>query len=278
MEAVESQSPQTSAPAIERQRSTIEFPYTDLDNAVEIAQGVHRAGGPSCEVDQLAAALDAKVDGGNFRLRLSGARLHGLIAGERGGKVVLTELGQQVVDPQRSRSAKVAAFLNVPLYQKVYEQFKGNLLPPQPALERVIESMGVGSKVRDRARQVLMRSAKQAGFLDHAPDRLVKPSMRGDRDEPAPATAHAASAPPHHTENDGGRRHAGGGGSGGGRQHPLIQGLMMTLPEPGSEWDGRSQVNWLLMAASIFKIIYTEQVPSTITISQETTGGTMSAT
>ena len=62
----------------ERQQSTIEFAYTDLDGAIEVANGVHRGGGPSCEYEQLAAELHSEAKGGHFRLRVSGARLFGL--------------------------------------------------------------------------------------------------------------------------------------------------------------------------------------------------------
>lgn len=251
----------------ERQQSTIEFPYTDLDNAIELAQGVHRGGGPSCELEQLAAELGAEAKGGNFRLRISGARLYGLVTSERGGRVALTDLGQQVIDPSKTKQAKVAAFLSVPLYQKVYEQFKGSLLPPAPGMERAIEGMGVGAKVKERARQVMMRSAKQAGFLDHAPDRFVKPSLRTDGEDASGSAAPSGASINEikHTDKHplGGGT---GGGGGGGRQHPLIQGLLMTLPEPGQEWSGQDRVNWLTMASSIFKMIYTENAPSAITI------------
>jgi hypothetical protein len=273
MEAIQSL-PKEEPPATERQQSTIEFCYTDLDNAIEVAQGVHRAGGPSCELEQLAAELGAEAKGGNFRLRISGARLFGLVVSERGSRVALTELGRQIIDPSKAKLARVSAFLTVPLYQRVYEQFKGSLLPPTPGIERAIEGMGVGAKVKERARQVMMRSAKQAGFLDHAPDRLVKPSLRADtEDTAAGAAAGAASV----NDIKGADKSLGGGsgGSGGGRQHPLIQGLLMTLPEPGQEWSGQDRVNWLTMAASIFKMIYTEQPQSTISIS--VSGGTTSA-
>jgi hypothetical protein len=266
----------------ERQQSTIEFAYTDLDGAIEVASGVHRGGGPSCEYEQLAAELHSEAKGGHFRLKVSGARLFGLVSHERGGRVSLTDLGRQIIDPLRSRQARVAAFLNVPLYQKVYEQFKGSLLPPTPGLERAIESMGVGTKVKERARQVMLRSAKQAGFFEHTPDRMVKPSLRLDGDDQP--SIHGNSSPSAQSLDQGGGATTGsaqvggsGGGGGGGRQHPLIQGLLMTLPEPGKEWTAQERVNWLTMAASIFKMIYTDSAPSNIQISNNS-GGATSAT
>ena len=263
----------TPEPEAGRQQSTIEFAYTDLDGSIEVVQGIHRAGGTSCEYDQLAAEMKAQPTGGNFRLRVNGAKLFGLVLSERSGRVGLTDLGRQIIDPEHSRQARAMAFLNVPLYKQVYEQFKGSVLPPIPGLERAIEEMGVGSKVKKRARQVMLRSAKQAGFFEHAFNRMVMPSgsrLQANERHDAAAPAPAADRTDDH------RRGVHGGGSGGGHQHPLIQGLLLTLPEPGHEWPAQERVNWLTMASSIFKMIYTEQSPSVISITAE--GGTTSAT
>lgn len=257
----------------ERERSTIEFPYTDLDSAVEVAKGVHSTGGNACDYDQLAAELKMEAKGGGFRLRVTSARTFGLITYDRGGRITLSELGRQVVDPQQERASRVAAFLAVPLYSRVFEQFKGSPLPPQAGLERAIESMGVGPKVKDKARQVLQRSAKQAGFFDAAPDRLVKPTIRTEG-QPV-GGGNGLAAEPHREESHPRHRH---GGSGGGGQHPLIQGLLMTLPEPGGEWAAQERVNWLVMANSIFTMIYKgDAAPISIAVASKP-GGSQSAT
>lgn len=235
----------------DREQSTIEFPYTDLDNAVEVVRAVHAAGGTACEYDQLAAQLNVEAKGGGFRLRVNGARTYDVITYERGGRISLTELGRQLIDPHTERVARMNAFLSVPLFLKVYEQFKGGPLPPQAGLERAVESMGVGSKVKDRARQVLLRSAKQAGFFEHAADRLVKPSIK----EQAGSKADAADKTDDDKRDPGGRS-GGGGAGGGGPGHPLISGLLLTLPQPGEEWSYEDRYNWLNMANSIFKMVY----------------------
>lgn len=236
----------------ERERSTIAFPYADLDSVVEVVKGVHTAGGTACDYDQLAAELKMEAKGGGFRLRIGAAQTFGVVSYERGGRISLTDLGRQLIDPQQERSARVAAFLAVPLYQRVFEHFKGGPLPPQAGLERAIESMGVGAKVKEKARQVLMRSAKQAGFFDAAVDRLVKPSVRQEIPPGVPPANEAQRQKP----NDQGGGGTGAGGGGGGHDHPLIQGLLMTLPKPGTEWEGADRANWLTMANSIFTMIY----------------------
>lgn len=228
-----------------KERSTVEFPYTDLDNAVEVVNGVHNAGGTACESEQLAAQLSLEAKGGGFRLRVNGAKTFGLLNYERGGRITLTDLGRQIVDSSTERAAKAQAFLSVELYSKVYEEFKGGPLPPQAGLERALASMGVGAGVTDKARQVMLRSAKQAGFFEHAPDRLVKPAIRGDavtqKDSPS---------------QDQQKQKSSGGNGGGGDLHPLIQGLLVTLPAPGQQWALQDRLNWLTMASTIFNAIY----------------------
>jgi hypothetical protein len=56
-------------PAAERKRfrSEIEFPYADLESAVEIAQTIHSKAGSSCETDELAAWMGQTATG--FRTR-----------------------------------------------------------------------------------------------------------------------------------------------------------------------------------------------------------------
>lgn len=41
-----------------------------------------------------------------------------------------------------------------------------------------------------------------------------------------------------------------------GKDHPLVTGLLMTLPVPGKKWETDARVSWLRMAAFIFENIY----------------------
>jgi hypothetical protein len=241
--------PAANEPAAEgagNERSTIEFPYTDLDNAVEIVRGIHQVGGTACEYDQLAAHLSAEAKGGGFRQRIGGAKTFGLLNYERGGRMTLTELGRQINDPLVERSAKADAFLRVPLYAKVFEEFKGGPLPPQAALQRSLVAFGVGEKVAEKARQVLLRSARQAGYFELSQDRLTAPPIRA---EPSPGVP--PESPP--------KKPGGSGGGGNDDLHPLIQGLLLTLPKPPADWPLTDRFNWLNMANSIFKMIYPPQ-------------------
>src|SRR5258708_879009 len=168
---------QTESPeqvAGQRNRSTMQFAYLPLDDAVTVANAVH-AVGASCQLDQLAAELKVKTDTGSFRLKVSNAKLFGVITHTQ-GTVTLTNLGSRMCDPQQEQGAKAEAFLNVPLYKQVYEQFKGITLPPNSGLETVMVTMGVAPKQKSVARQVFARSAQQAGFFKYGTNRLVPPS------------------------------------------------------------------------------------------------------
>src|ERR1700677_1479494 len=147
--------PVESAPAEtvegERERSTISFPYNDLDDAVNVAKGVHTVGGSSCQWDQLAAQLGQTSTSGTFRLRMLAAKIFGVLTYEK-NLVTLTPIGTRICDSKQEQSARAEAFLAVPLYNKVYEQFKGNSLPPTSGLEVAMVTMGVSQKQKERAR------------------------------------------------------------------------------------------------------------------------------
>lgn len=229
----------------ERERSTISFPYNDLDDVVNVAKAVHAVGGTSCEWEQLAAKLETSPTSGTFRLRMSAAKIFNLLTYDK-GTVTLTPNGARICDPQQEKAARAEAFLAVPLYSKLYEKFKGATLPPSSGLESVIVGLGVAQKTKDRARQVFQRSAKQAGFSEYGADRLVMPSVR--------ASAATAAVEPEVEPDKKKKKEKEEDDSS--RLHPLIEGLLRELPEPKTEWPLDDRRNWLEMVSSIFNVIY----------------------
>lgn len=248
-----------------REMSSIQFPYGDLDDAVDFAKAIHAVGGQSCLAEQLAGYLKVSPTGGAFRMRLSYARVFGLADYER-GHVSLTQIGMQIVDPSQEASARVDAFLTVPLYKAIYEKYKGYTLPPAAALEREMGSLGVSSKQTDKARQVFDRSAKQAGFFWVGMDRLTLPVIRSK-----PETKPIEDAPPQPADT--GRD---GGGGNGGKYHPFIEGLLKTLPKTGDKWSVKDRAKWLKLAANAFDLIYTSD-DGEIEIKAKTAGETPAA-
>src|SRR5262249_53739693 len=146
---------------------------------------------------------------------------------------------------------KAHAFLNIPLFKAVFEKYRGTVLPPAAALERDMVGLGVSEKQRDRARQVLERSAERAGYFESGKNRLVMPAVAVQPDVQV-------------ERNDKNQADKGGGSGGGGeerRLHPFIQGLLDTIPEipdprEKPEWPVADRAKWLQTAANIFDLIY----------------------
>jgi hypothetical protein len=231
----------TASDATKRERSTIEFPYTDLDNAVEIAKTVHSIGGSGCQKDQLAAKLNQSPTGGGFSQRLASAKTFGLLSSEA-GTIALTSLGMQVNDPQTEAVAKAEAFLKVPLYKRLYDTYRNLKLPATLGLEAEIVKLGVASKQKDKARQAFQRSAKQAGFFAFGPDKLVQPTTTGKTPVPAIAERVPPSRKPEEEHTEG--------------MHPFIVGLLKTLPAADTSWPAEGRKKWLQAAENIFGLIY----------------------
>ncbi len=247
--ASETTAAQTSPEGATREASKIEFPYSDLDSAIEVAKAVQHVGGTSCTWDQLAAQMNQAANGGGFRTRVASAKTFGLVT-YGGGSVTLTKLGSQICDPEQEAPAKAESFLAVPLYRAVHEQFKGLTLPPATGLEAAMANLGVSQKQKDRARQVFTKSATQAGFFAYGPNRLVAPAFKNGK-----KPAHVEAPAQIDTEKQADSKKGGSGGAGD-DLHPFIKGLLDTLPTVQTEWPFDARQQWLQTAAGIFNLIY----------------------
>ncbi|HEY3777912.1 MAG TPA: hypothetical protein VGL35_07625 [Rhizomicrobium sp.] len=243
--------------AAKRQQSTIEFPNFDIEAAAEVAEKVYaRRGLGSCPLDELAAELNVTMSG-SFRLKNSAARMFGFIEKDGISAVKLTDLGARYLSAESEAEAKATAFLNISLYSQIYEKYRGKLLPPTKALEREMIALGVTTPQAEKARQIFQRSARQAGFFNSGEDRLVRPKITSAAPESAAETLEIETADagsPAPREPDTYRRTGSGGG--GGRFHPFIEGLLATLPEPGTLWTIEGRAAWLQAAAQNFMLIY----------------------
>ena len=236
-----------------RQRSSIAFPYMDLNEAIALAKAIHNnVGTGTCSDKQLGPWVKLSPTSSGFRSRLTASRLFGLIDTDRWEALRLAELGRLVVDSKREREGRAKAFLNVPLYAALHDKYRGSALPPTAALEKELVGLGVASTLTDTARRVLERSAEQAGFYEAGRDRLVLPGYT-----PSEA-AHEVVAEKQGGGGNGGR-HGGssGGGNDIGEHDPLIIGLFRKLPPPESEWSTAARLKRLQTAANIFDLLYT---------------------
>jgi hypothetical protein len=234
-----------------REISKIAFPYDDLDSAVQIARAIHELTGSESEIEQIAGHLRQSPKSSGLRVQIASAKTFGLTTNAQ-GKVSLTRLGTQICDQQQEKLARSEAFLAVPLYKEVYEKFRGVSLPPDAALETVMVGMGVAQKQKERARQVLRRSAQQAGFFQFGTDRLVAPAIKASAAPPV-ITSDGKSEESADEPREKRRKTQDSGGE---EYHPFIQGLLKKLPPPETDWPMEARAKWLQAAINIFDLMY----------------------
>lgn len=227
-----------------RSASSIQFPYGDLNDAVELARAMYtNGGGGGGTWEQVASWLGyTGVSSGAFRTKAATARVFGLTERKSGG-ATLTSLGLRAVDPTRERAARATAFLNVPLYRAIYDKHLGMTLPPDGGLEHEMVALGVSPKQKVRARQIFQRSADQAGFFGLGRNKLVMP--RTEYDGPIESAQILAAQE--------------GGASTLPSYHPLVAALLRTLPEPGSVWPKDKRQHWLATCDHILALIYRDE-------------------
>lgn len=243
--------------ANEKERSTIGFPYYDLKAAEEVAFAVYaRAGISSCPLDELAAEMKVTMSG-NFRLKNAAAKLFDLVDKDGMSALKLTDIGLRLVDKSAEAEARANAFMAVPLYSALFDLYRGKLLPPTKALEREICNLGVSVKQATKARQIFQSSAKHAGYFDSGEDRLVRPRAGGSG--AAVEQIDRQDVEDRHDEREDAQkkdRKGNGGGGGGSGYHPFVEGLLQTMPEPGTLWAIEGRAAWLEAAANVFKLMY----------------------
>jgi hypothetical protein len=259
--ADDAQTATTEAASGKYERSSIEFPYGDLDDAVDLARAIQSNAGISCSLSQLAAIVHSSISSGTFRLRISNARIYGLTENAH-REVTLTPLGRRVADPLAEPGARADAFLHVPLYRRIFEAHDGYTLPGPGPLERFMRDAGVSPKQTGKARQAFMRSARQAGFFAHGEDRLVRPAFPGPGTRPLESEIDRG--------NDGRAKNGGGGGGDDiPPRHPLIEGMFQSLPPNGQPWTLDEAADWLHAAAYNLRFAYKLKGKITIDIKVE---------
>jgi hypothetical protein len=240
-----------SKPKRENEKSSISFPYSDMESGITVARAILGAGGVALTRDQLAGVMNLAVGSGNFVNKIATARIFGLV-GNVGGKYELTNLGFSIVDTdeKRQKAARAEAFLNVPLYKRAYDEFRGKQLPPRPhGLEQAFVKFGVASKTKNIARLIFDKSATQAGFFPNGPDRLIEPIVGATVMPRMQAVADVGDDDV--TQSGAGTRASDTSG-----MPPFVQVLVNNLPEAGTNWAIEGRAKWLQAAAAMFELIY----------------------
>lgn len=250
--------------APKRTRSGTASPYFDLAASIKVAETIHGIGGGRSSSDQLAHWLKYKTTrSGTYLTRVAAARQFGLIE-TTGDRHSVTERGLHIIAPVMETDAvqaKIDAFMDVELFEKVFNRFRGSSLPSDGGLKNLFASpeFAILPDRIDAAIRVLINSADQAGFLVNTGDqrRLIMPSVNASviakaqnvaEEERATVTPQVerARAPTYSAaESTGG-------------VHSAIVGLLRELPAPGMPWSSAKKQRFLAAFQSTIDFIYPE--------------------
>jgi len=165
-------------------KSGIAFPYYDLADSVAVAKAIHDKGGGSATREQVAAFLEYKsVQNGAFLTRIGAARTFGLIA-DMNKELRVTPLGYKIISPESQEQyaeGLVEAFLTVPLFKAIYDEYRGRDLPEGLGLKNALRlKFKIVPKRIDPVYRVFFESAEVAGFFKTrgSKTQLIAPVIR----------------------------------------------------------------------------------------------------
>lgn len=140
------------------------YPIFTLEKALQIPLAIkeNNAGNPWAP-SQVAKALGLGERSSQLDFYTRSAQLYGLISGTRAAsQIAIERLGREVVyapDPQSELTSKQRAFLNVEIFSKVVEYYKGSNLPDLKFLSNTLESeFGLPPELHEEFRQIFLQN------------------------------------------------------------------------------------------------------------------------
>ncbi len=162
------------------------FPRFPLEEAIKIARRVRELGGKGVTLELLARAEQKSEKSGHFRKKVAAAKFFGLL-GKNNEGYFLTELGKKILSPmseEEEREALKEAFLNVPMFRAVYNQYLemgGGKLPERRIVENLFErKFGVHPTSKAEAYKVFVESGIFAGLLEERKDGIYVVSKEAE--------------------------------------------------------------------------------------------------
>lgn len=120
------------------------FPRATLEQALRISYAIkeHNGGNPWAP-EEIRKAIGASTGGNAYFYLTAASRDYGLTIGTSAAeKVELAELGREIVyapNPEKERELKLRSFLNIDVFKRVLEYYKGSNLPEMKYLGNTLQ-------------------------------------------------------------------------------------------------------------------------------------------
>jgi hypothetical protein len=165
------------------------FPRATLEKALQIPYAIKdKNGGNPWEPEEIRKAVGAS-QGNLWYSQTAASRDYGLTLGARDSPPIsLTELGREIVyapDPATELTLKKQAFLNIDIFKRVLEYYKGSNLPDMQYLGNVLtKQFGLDAELHDEFAKTFRENCK---YLEIVSGELpgVEESRNGDESKPA---------------------------------------------------------------------------------------------
>jgi len=146
---------------------TVDYPRANFKSVQELAAAVEYLGG-SCSIISCAEKMNKKVSG-SFNALISATIKHGLVTLKK-EVLATTDLYRSIKlayneDEKLEKLRK--AFLLPPVYEKVYERFKGKDLPISMLDKLLIRELGVEDSYGSRISGYFVEGAKAVQILEN---------------------------------------------------------------------------------------------------------------
>lgn len=145
---------------------SIEYPSASFKSAQDMANAVDSLGG-SCSTEMCAQKMGNKL-GGGFNYIVSAAQKFKLV-NHKSGQLTISQLFRDIklsyTELERNKLL-ISAFLSPPVFNRLYERFKGKELPIAMLDKMLIKEYEVDDNVAGRLKKYFIDGAKSVGLLN----------------------------------------------------------------------------------------------------------------
>jgi hypothetical protein len=150
------------------------FPKTTLEKALQIPFAIKdKNGGNPWEPEEIRQAV-AVSQGNSWYSQTAASRDYGLTSGTRDAPPIsLTELGREIVyapNPETELALKKQAFLNIDIFKRVLEYYKGSNLPDMKYLGNVLtKQFGLDPETHEEFAKIFRENCQYLGITSGVP-------------------------------------------------------------------------------------------------------------
>jgi len=171
-----------------RRRISRPYPRVSLEEALRIVLAIkEKNGGNPWPPEDVAKALETSKNTTSFFYAAAAARDFGLTEGSRDtATIALTDLGRDVAyarDAESEKKAKIKAFLNVEIFRRVLEYYKGADLPEMQYLSNTLQrDFGLDPETHEEFSRLFRQNCDYLGIGSGLDNREIE-SLRSGRPE-----------------------------------------------------------------------------------------------